>query len=142
MTNLNAFDIISLSTGFDMSQLFEDRYGQKEARFTSKQSAAAVFAKLKEVAGRLKLKATNKDDGVLKLATAKEGRKGVLELDAEMFEIVPPLLLVELRKANGDTLEYQKLIKDDIRPTLRGHGKVITITNSHIYCGMQSSSSH
>lgn len=118
MANLNAFDIICLSTGFDMSQLFEDRYGQKEARFTSKQSATAVSAKLKELARRLKLQVTNKDDGVLKLAKAKEGRKGVLEIDAEMFEIAPPLLLVELRKTNGDTSEYQKLIKDDIRPSL------------------------
>jgi 5'-AMP-activated protein kinase, catalytic alpha subunit len=118
MTKLNAFDIISLSTGFDMSTLFDESYGQKEARFTSKLSAAAVFAKLKEVSRRLKLKVTNKDDRVLKLATAKEGRKGILELDAGMFEIAPSLLLVELKKTNGDTLEYQKLIKDGIKPSL------------------------
>ncbi|KAL6609791.1 hypothetical protein ACP70R_039760 [Stipagrostis hirtigluma subsp. patula] len=119
LTNLNAFDIISLSTGFDLSSLFDETYGRREARFTSKQSAAAIFAKLKEVARHLKLKVTKKDNGVLKLATAKEGKKGFLELDAEMFEIAPSFLLVELKKTNGDTLEYQKLMKDDIRPSLK-----------------------
>lgn len=119
MTNLNAFDIISLSTGFDMSKLFDERYGRREARFTSKQPAATVFAKLEEVARRLKLKLTNRDNGLLKLATAKEGKKGVLELDAEIFEIAPSFLLVELKKTNGDTLEYQKLLKEDIKPSLR-----------------------
>ncbi|OEL34646.1 CBL-interacting protein kinase 28 [Dichanthelium oligosanthes] len=118
LTNLNAFDIISLSTGFDLSLLFDEKYSQREARFTSKQSAAAVFGKLKELARRLKLKATKKDGGVLKLATAKEGRKGILELDAEIFEIAPSFVLVELKKINGDTLEYQELMKDGIRPSL------------------------
>ncbi|KAF8719476.1 hypothetical protein HU200_024199 [Digitaria exilis] len=71
LTNLNAFDIISLSTGFDLSGLFDEKYSQREARFTSKQSAAAVIGKLKELAWRLKLKVTKKD-GVLKLATTNE----------------------------------------------------------------------
>ncbi|TVU19844.1 hypothetical protein EJB05_36019, partial [Eragrostis curvula] len=119
LTNLNAFDIISLSTGFDLSRLFDERYGRKEARFTSKHSAAAVFTKLKELAWHLKLKVAKKDNGVLKLATTKEGKKGILELDAEIFEIAPSFLLVELKKTNGDTLEYQKLMKDDIKPSLK-----------------------
>ncbi|XP_062179261.1 LOW QUALITY PROTEIN: CBL-interacting protein kinase 28-like [Phragmites australis] len=119
LTNLNAFDIISLSTGFDSSGLFDEKYGRREARFTSKQSSAAIFAKLKELAIRLKLQVTKEDIGVLKFATAKEGKKGILEIDAEIFEIVPSLLLVELKKTNGDTLEYQKLMKDGIRPSLK-----------------------
>jgi 5'-AMP-activated protein kinase catalytic alpha subunit len=119
LTNLNAFDIISLSTGFDLSALFDEKHGQREAWFTSKESAAAVFATLNELARRLKLKFTKKDNGVLNLATTKEGRKGMLELDAEIFEIAPSFLLVELKKTNGDTLEYQKMMKDDIRPSLK-----------------------
>lgn len=119
LTNLNAFDIISLSTEFDLYALFDEKYGQREARFTSKQSTEIVFTKLEELARRLKLKFTNTDDGVLKLATTKEGRKGMLELDAEIFEIAPSFLLVELKKSNGDTFEYQKMMKDDIRPSLK-----------------------
>ncbi|RCV17257.1 hypothetical protein SETIT_3G205700v2 [Setaria italica] len=118
LTNLNAFNIISLSTGFDLSCMFDEKYSQREARFTSEQSAGAVFGKLKELARRLKLKVTKKD-GVLKLATTKEGRNGILELDAEIFEIAPSFVLVGLKKTNGDTLEYQKLMKDGIRPSLK-----------------------
>ncbi|RLN28335.1 CBL-interacting protein kinase 10 [Panicum miliaceum] len=117
LANLNAFDIISLSTGFDLSRLFDAKYSQREARFTSNQSAEAIFEKLKELARCLKLKVT-KDDDVLKLATTKEGRKGILELDAEIFEIAPSFVLVELKKTNGDTLEYQKPMTDGIRPSL------------------------
>lgn len=46
LTNFNAIDTISLSTGFDLSGLFDEKYSQREARFTSKQSAAAVIGKL------------------------------------------------------------------------------------------------
>uniref|UniRef100_A0A0E0PNX5 non-specific serine/threonine protein kinase n=1 Tax=Oryza rufipogon TaxID=4529 RepID=A0A0E0PNX5_ORYRU len=117
--NLNAFDIISLSTGFDLSGLFGERYGRRESLFTSRKPAAAVLVKLKELAKALNLKVTKTDNGVLKLATTKEGRKGRLELDAEVSEVAPSFLLVELKKTNGDTLEYQRMMKEDIRPSLK-----------------------
>jgi len=119
LPNLNAFDIISLSTGFDLSNLFDERYGQREERFTTRQPAGTVFGKLKELAERLKLKIKKNENGVLKLAAPNEGIKGFLELDAEIFELAPPFLLVELKKTNGDTIEYQKLVKDEIRPALK-----------------------
>lgn len=119
LPNLNAFDIICLSTGFNLSGFFEDKYGRREERFTTRQPVTTVFTKLKELAKRLKLKVNKKENGTLKLAAPKEGKKGMLELDAEIFEVAPSLLLVELKKTNGDTLEYQKLVKEEIRPALK-----------------------
>jgi 5'-AMP-activated protein kinase catalytic alpha subunit len=119
LPNLNAFDIISLSTGFNLSGFFEDKYGRREERFTTRQPVTTVFTKLKELSKRLKLKVKKKENGILKLAAPKEGKKGVLELDAEIFEVAPSLLLVELKKTNGDTMEYQKLVKEEIRPALK-----------------------
>jgi 5'-AMP-activated protein kinase, catalytic alpha subunit len=116
---LNAFDIISLSTGFDLSGFFYDRYSRREERFTTRQPVTAVFTKLKELAKCLKLKVKKKENGTLKLAALKEGKKGILELDADIFEVARSLLLVELKKTNGDTLEYQKLVKEEIRPALK-----------------------
>jgi len=55
----------------------------------------------------------------LKLAAPKEGIKGFLELDAEIFELAPSFLLVELKKTSGDTIEYQRLVKEEIRPALK-----------------------
>lgn len=119
LPNLNAFDIISLSTGFDLSNLFEERHGRREERFTTRQPVGAVFGRLKELAERLKLKIQKKESGVLKLAAQKEGMKGFLELDAEVFELAPSFLLVELKKASGDTIEYQRLVREEVRPALK-----------------------
>ena len=47
--NLNAFDIISFSTGFDLSGLFEDTVLRKETRFMSKKPASIIISKLEEV---------------------------------------------------------------------------------------------
>ncbi|XP_010922709.1 CBL-interacting protein kinase 18 [Elaeis guineensis] len=118
VTNLNAFDIISLSAGFDLSGLFEEKDHMKEARFVSMQPASAIISKLEDVARRLKLRVGKKHDGVLKMEGSKEGRKGVLGIDAEIFEVAPLFHLVELKKSNGDTLEYQKVLKEEMRPAL------------------------
>ncbi|XXG39959.1 hypothetical protein AAC387_Pa01g0787 [Persea americana] len=117
--NLNAFDIISLSAGFDLSGLFEETDCRKEARFTSKQPASTIISKLEDIAKRLKLKVKKKEEGLLKLEGSKEGRKGVLSIDAEIFEVTPSFHLVEMKKSSGDTLEYQKLWKQEMRPALK-----------------------
>ncbi|XVE80775.1 hypothetical protein DITRI_Ditri15bG0007400 [Diplodiscus trichospermus] len=116
--NLNAFDIISLSAGFDLSGLFEEKEPKKEVRFISNKTATTIISKLEDIAKRLKLKIKKKDGGLLKIEGCKEGRKGVLGIDAEIFEITPFFHLLEVKKSNGDTLEYQKVMKQDIRPAL------------------------
>lgn len=116
---LNAFDIISLSPGFDLANLFEESSQKKEARFTSWQTASVIISKLEEVAKRLKLRTTKREPGLLKFEGTKEGRKGILCIDAEIFEVTQTFHLVEMKKANGDTLEYQKMLKDAIRPGLQ-----------------------
>lgn len=116
---LNAFDIISLSPGFDLANLFEESSQKKEARFTSWRTASVIISKLEEVAKRLKLRTTKREPGLLKFEGTKEGRKGILCIDAEIFEVTQTFHLVEMKKANGDTLEYQKMLKDAIRPGLQ-----------------------
>lgn len=118
-SNLNAFDIISFSAGFNLSCLFEENEQKKEVRFTSKQTAKTIISKLEDIAKRLKLKITKKEGGVLKLEGGKEGRKGALSIDAEIFEVTPTFHLVEVKKSSGDTLEYQKVMKEEIRPALK-----------------------
>uniref|UniRef100_A0A5B7A4J0 non-specific serine/threonine protein kinase n=1 Tax=Davidia involucrata TaxID=16924 RepID=A0A5B7A4J0_DAVIN len=118
-TNLNAFDIISLSARFDISGLFEEPCLKKEARFTSREPASVIISKLEEIAKRLKLKVRKKDGGLLKLEEVKEGRRGILSIDAEIFEVTPSFHLVEINKSNGDTLEYHKILKEGIRPALQ-----------------------
>ncbi|KAJ8898848.1 hypothetical protein K2173_008157 [Erythroxylum novogranatense] len=119
LCNLNAFDIISYSAGFDLSGLFEEKERKKEVRFTSNKPASTIRSKLEDVAKRLRLKIKKQDGGLLKLEGSKEGRKGLLGIDAEIFEITPCFHLVEMKKSNGDTMEYQKVLKQEIRPALK-----------------------
>nr|QSH71616.1 CBL-interacting protein kinase [Hedychium coronarium] len=118
LMNLNAFDIISLSAGFDLSGLFEETTDKREARFISAQPASNIISKLEEVAKYLKLKIQKKGHGLLQMEGAKSG-KGSLAIDAEIFEVTPSFHLVEIKKINGDTLEYLNIWKQDIRPALK-----------------------
>jgi len=113
--NLNAFDIISFSSGFDLSGLFEDTIIEKETRFLSNKPATIIISKLEEICKCLCLKVKKKDGGLLKL----ESRKGTLNIDVEIFEISPHFHLVELKKSDGDTSEYQRLMQQEIRPALK-----------------------
>ncbi|CAN8301315.1 unnamed protein product [Cochlearia groenlandica] len=117
-TCLNAFDIIALSSGFDLAGLFGDLYDKRESRFTSQKSAAVIISKFEEVAQRLNLSIRKREAGLFKLERLKEGRKGVLSMDAEIFQVTPMFHMVEVKKSNGDTLEYQKLVAEDLRPAL------------------------
>ncbi|KAJ9690705.1 hypothetical protein PVL29_013060 [Vitis rotundifolia] len=118
-TCLNAFDIISLSPGFDLSGLFEkDTNHRPEARFTTKQPASTIVSKLEEIAETERFK-VKKKNGTVKLQGSKEGRKGQLAIDAEIFEVTPSLYVVEVKKTAGDTLEYKKFCNQDLKPSLK-----------------------
>ncbi|KAM3306694.1 CBL-interacting protein kinase 5-like isoform X1 [Capsicum chacoense] len=118
-TCLNAFDIISLSPAFDLSNLFEkDKSCRSDARFTTQNSASTIVSRLEEVAsmGSFKVK---KKDGTVKMQGSKQGRKGQLEIDAEIFEITPAFHVVEVKKKSGDTAEYMKFCDQGLKPSLK-----------------------
>ncbi|XP_052175455.1 CBL-interacting protein kinase 2-like [Diospyros lotus] len=118
-SNFNAFDIISLSSGFDLTGLFEDNGQKRQVRFSSRQTAKIIVSKIGDMARRVGLRVRKKDGGLLKLEGGEGGRKGALSIEAEIFELTPTLHLVEVKKSSGDTLEYLKLMKQDIRPALK-----------------------
>ncbi|KAK8643224.1 hypothetical protein V6N13_012530 [Hibiscus sabdariffa] len=118
LTNLNAFDIISLSSGFDLSGLFVENDEKKEVQFTSTHTFSSITSKLEDIAQNLKLK-VKKQGGLMKMEGTSGGRKGMLAIDAEIFEFTSSFHLVELRKSGGDTLEFQKTLKQDVRPALK-----------------------
>lgn len=127
METLNAFHIISLSEGFDLSPLFEEkkREDKEELRFATTRSASTVISKLEEVAkaGKFRVK---KSDSMVRLQGEESGRKGKLVIAAEIFAVTPSFLVVEVKKDNGDTLEYNQFCSKELRPAL----KDIVWTNS------------
>lgn len=118
-TPLNAFDLISLSPGFDLSGLFEDDKNEKSpSRFTAQESASTIVSKLEKLALTENFK-VKKKDGKVKLQGNKEGRKGQLAIDAEIFEVTPSYHVVEVTKRAGDTMEYLKFYNQDLKPSLK-----------------------
>ncbi|XP_076929245.1 CBL-interacting serine/threonine-protein kinase 10-like [Bidens hawaiensis] len=118
-THMNAFDIISLSPGFDLTTLFEEPRQKTEARFTVWKRASVIINKLEEIGKRLGMKVSKREAGLLKLEAMAEGKKGILSINAEIFELTSSFHLVEVKKSNGDTLEYHKVLNEGVRPGLQ-----------------------
>ncbi|KAK7311908.1 hypothetical protein RJT34_10375 [Clitoria ternatea] len=115
----NAFEFISsMSSGFDLSGLFESKK-KKGTLFTSKCSAAAIVAKIQTAAKGLSFKVAEVKDFKIRLQGTAEGRKGRLAVTAEVFEVAPEVSVVEFAKSSGDTLEYAKFCEEDVRPALK-----------------------
>ncbi|KAM0009848.1 putative protein kinase CAMK-CAMKL-CHK1 family [Helianthus debilis subsp. tardiflorus] len=120
--SLNAFHIISLSEGFDLSPLFEEkkREQKEEMRFATTEPATAVVSKLEEVAKSSKFSVKKSgDESSVRLQGRENGRKGKLGIAAEIFAVTPSFLVVEVKKSSGDTLEYNQFCSKELRPALR-----------------------
>lgn len=115
----NAFELISsMSSGFDLSSLFENKR-KTGSMFTSRCSVSTIMEKIETVAKKLSFKVSEVKDFKLRLQGAAEGRKGKLSVTAEVFEIAPEVAIVEFSKSSGDTLEYSKFCEEDVRPALK-----------------------
>ncbi|KAL1816133.1 hypothetical protein DCAR_0520510 [Daucus carota subsp. sativus] len=117
---LNAFHIISLSQGFDLSALFENEKneGKEEMRFATTKTPSSLISKLEELADSAKL-SVKKSDSSVRLQARENGRKGKLGIAAEMFELAPSLMVVEVKKCGGDTMEYNQFCRKELRPALK-----------------------
>jgi 5'-AMP-activated protein kinase catalytic alpha subunit len=117
--SFNAFQFItSMSSGFDLSNLFEIKRKPKRM-FTSKFPAKSVKERLETAAREMDMRVKHVKDCKMKLQRRTEGRKGRLSVTAEVFEVAPEVSVVEFCKTSGDTLEYYLFCEDDVRPALK-----------------------
>ncbi|XP_076881315.1 CBL-interacting protein kinase 32-like [Bidens hawaiensis] len=108
---MNAFELISMSKGLNLGNLFEMEQGfKRETRFTSRCPANEIVSKIEEAAKPLGFY-VHKKNYKLRLENLKAGRKGNLNIATEVFQVAPSLHMVEVRKAKGDTLEFHKFYK-------------------------------
>ncbi|KAM7256070.1 hypothetical protein ACFE04_011811 [Oxalis oulophora] len=115
--SMNAFDIISLSSGLDLSGLFEEVTKKKELkRFTTAETAERVVERLREVGRSLGYRVERVKGGYIGLA------KGKMAVDFEVSEIAMGLLLVEVRAADGCGTEGGECFWEDLR---QGLGDVV-----------------
>lgn len=116
----NAFGLISLSSGFDLSGLFDkDVMSQREqARFTTTKPPSMIVSKFEEIAHKDSRFKVMKKNGTVRMEENKTGRQGQLIIDAEIFEVTSSFHIVEVKKIAGDTLEYWKLWDQDLKDSL------------------------
>ncbi|KAI7735620.1 hypothetical protein M8C21_022331 [Ambrosia artemisiifolia] len=110
--NCNAFDIISLSRGLNLSGLFNDNgEDEKEVRFLLKQPASSIISKLEEIAKILKMKVVKNNGVLLKM-------EGDLIVGFEVLEIMPNIHLIEAELVSGDRVGFREIMSEHIRPAL------------------------
>ena len=114
--SLNAFDIISFSPGFNLSGLFEEK--EDETRFVTAAPVNRIISKLEEIAQLVRFSVRKKDCRV-SLEGTREGVRGPLTIAAEIFELTPSLVVVEVKKKGGDRAEYERFCNDELKPGLQ-----------------------
>ncbi|TVU35050.1 hypothetical protein EJB05_16918, partial [Eragrostis curvula] len=116
-SSMNAFDIISRSSGLDLSTMFDEDH-RSEARFSTGESTAAIVSKLEEIAEARGFSVTAKEKGRVAMEGGQDGPRGALSVEAEIFEVAPSVRVVELRSTGGDSLEFREFYKQDLKPSL------------------------
>jgi serine/threonine protein kinase len=125
---LNAFHLISLSEGFDLSPLFDQGRGVGRSsaggiRFATREAASSVVSRLESLVttGRgANMRVTKSGSRGVRLEAVTRGRTGArLAVAAEIFSVAPSVLLVDVKKDGGDTMEYRSVCSEELRPALK-----------------------
>ncbi|XP_022685272.1 uncharacterized protein LOC101779165 [Setaria italica] len=110
--SLDAFDLISSSKGFNLENLLDSEQGfKREERFTSTCPPREIIHRIEEAATTLGFR-VQKKNYKLRLEKIEAGRKGNLNVAAEILQIAPSFHVIEVRKEEGDALEFHKFYKD------------------------------
>ncbi|GMH18959.1 hypothetical protein Nepgr_020800 [Nepenthes gracilis] len=112
---MNAFEMITLSQGLNLSALFDRRqdYVKRQTRFVSRKPAKVIISTVETVAESMGLKVHTRHYKT-RLEGISDTRIWQFAVVLEVFEVAPSLFMVDVRKAAGDTLEYHKFYKNFI----------------------------
>ncbi|KAG8062802.1 hypothetical protein GUJ93_ZPchr0003g17526 [Zizania palustris] len=112
---LNAFDIISMSPGLDLSGLFGESKRCREKRFMTTASPEQTVERLGQAGTKLGYFMVSKK-GVERLPLG--GLSGLVAMSMEMSEVSPSMMLVELRLEGGDSDEIEAFEWEELRAEL------------------------
>ncbi|CAK7345486.1 unnamed protein product [Dovyalis caffra] len=110
---MNAFEMITLSQGLNLSALFDRRqdYIKRQTRFVSRKPAKDIISAIEVVAESMSLKVHTRNYKT-RLEGTSESKAGQFAVVLEIYEVAPSLFMVDARKAAGETLEYHKQIRE------------------------------
>ncbi|XP_050381443.1 CBL-interacting serine/threonine-protein kinase 24-like isoform X2 [Argentina anserina] len=109
---MNAFEMITLSQGLNLSALFDrgQDYIKRQTRFVSRKPAKVIISNVEAVAESMSLKVHTRNFKT-RLEGISANKAGQFAVVLEIFEVAPSIFMVDVRKAAGDTLEYHKFYK-------------------------------
>ncbi|KAL6967795.1 CBL-interacting serine/threonine-protein kinase 14 [Sarracenia purpurea var. burkii] len=111
---LNAFEIISFSSGLNLSGLFDDSVDSRDC-FGSSESPEKIIEKVESVV---------KADNVGRLCRKKEwgveleGLNGNFSLSLELHRLTDSLVVVDVRRTGGSACSYNEVWSNKIKPHL------------------------
>ncbi|XP_076895244.1 CBL-interacting serine/threonine-protein kinase 7-like [Bidens hawaiensis] len=100
-TRMNAFDLISMSSGLDLSAIFEEKIVRKETRFTTNLTVDEIEKRVGEVGDKLGYRMKrmrDKENWNREVVGLVKGRVVVV---AKVLEVAVELLLVEMTVVGG-----------------------------------------
>lgn len=114
-TSLNAFDLISFSSGFDISGLFsKSEISDCGERFISAETPETIIEKVEEIAKAENVAVVEKKSWGTKLA----GQNGNFVVMIGIYRLTEELVVVELNLRQRESECSQRIWKDKLRPQL------------------------
>ncbi|XP_023007173.1 CBL-interacting serine/threonine-protein kinase 11 [Cucurbita maxima] len=135
-TNLNAFDLISFSSGLDLSGLFDNSHNTEadSERFVSAESPEKIVEKVEELARAENLKVKKQKEFGVEL----DGQSRNLSIRIEIFRLTDGLVVVEARRRSGDAESCKELLKKKLKCHLTGNEASTSTSTSQQDSGDQN----
>lgn len=110
---LNAFDLIILSQGLNLSALFDRKQDlvKHQTRFVSQKPAKVVLSSMEVVAQSMGFK-THIRNYKMRVEGLSANKASHFSVFLEIFEVAPTFIMVDIQKAAGDASEYLKFYKN------------------------------
>ncbi|KAK6935643.1 NAF domain [Dillenia turbinata] len=117
---LNAFDLISFSSGLDLSGLFDDSYNPVEdgELFISADSPEKIMRKIQDFANKEEMRLVRKKKEWGWGMELQAGGKGNLVMGIQLNRLTDELVVTEVRRRGGDSASYDDLWNSKLRPQL------------------------
>ncbi|KAL2553524.1 CBL-interacting serine/threonine-protein kinase 24 [Forsythia ovata] len=106
---MNAFEMITLSQGLNLSALFDRHQDsvKRQTRFVSRQPAKVIISAIEAASESMGLKVHTRNYKT-RLEGVSANGASQFAVVLEVYEVATSLFMVDVRKAAGETLEYHK----------------------------------
>ncbi|KAK4376132.1 hypothetical protein RND71_006809 [Anisodus tanguticus] len=112
---LNAFDIISLSPGLDISGLFKSNNPMDDLeRVVVEESPESVIEKVEEVAKKENFRLKKKKECGIEMKV----QNGKLTMNLDVYRLTERLVVVEVQKIGGDADLYKHVWRNKLKPLI------------------------